>query len=629
MNSRIDDGLLSAVVTSLKWENTKLILKINITFSGFSSDRPLSFYAVNGMKVARINFSIDSINGSEYTISTDIMNPGYNHSIPRGTHFINVVCGEDILAVCTASPEIVDRFSSDSRTYLFDGRSRGYCISFFVDDELEGELPFVFHVITVRVASYSSEDGVFKGLDWDEIYTPAQKRMKLAVKFMRKTLHLNLPIITNAHKVINYKENVEVLKSKPPKKKKTLLFMSEQNKSITANQKAVYDRLVQRGDDKKFNILFSFRATVSEEQSKASWRRLLAKMAKADIIILDDHAPVMDWLVLKPETVVIQLWHAGAGFKSSGYSRWGNKGCPSTFSCHRQYTYGIAGSKHIAHFFSEVWGINTEQVLPTGMPRMDEYLDEVYREKTTKKLYSMYPMCEGKKVILFAPTYRGKNRALAFYPYDLIDFDALYKLCKDEYIVLFKMHPWVAESVPIPEEYSDVMLDVGRYPNINDLFYITDLLITDYSSNIFEYSLMRKPILFFAYDEIQYSFSRGFHRPYRESAPGKVVSTFDELLEAIKNEDFEFEKVETYVDLHFDYIDTHASDRVIDWLIFGNMPEEFRKAIDDKKNDVEYFRSLQFPAVIDEPMELDFSTEEDLEPEAENKGFLNRFFKKN
>ena len=73
-------------------------------------------------------------------------------------------------------------------------------------------------------------------------------------------------------------------------------------------------------------------------------------------------------------------------------------------------------------------------------------------------------------------------------------------------------------------------------------------------------------MLFFAFDEMQYSISRGFHHDYRLAAPGKVCNTFDELLKAIKEKDFEFEKVEQYVERNFDVIDSNSSDRVIDWL---------------------------------------------------------------
>ncbi|MCC6094754.1 MAG: CDP-glycerol glycerophosphotransferase family protein, partial [Eubacterium sp.] len=302
-------------------------------------------------------------------------------------------------------------------------------------------------------------------------------------------------------------------------------------------------------------------------------------------------------LTLSPRTKLIQLWHAGAGFKSSGYSRWGHTGCPGPVSCHRQYDYGISSSDRIAHFHSEVFGINPEQLLPTGMPRMDEYLDPEYRKKAEEKLRKKFPQTLGKKVILFAPTYRGKNRSDAHYPYEMIDFDRFYKFCGDEYVVLFKMHPWVSQAVPIPEAYKDKMIDVNKYPNINDLFYITDLMITDYSSGIFEYSLMRKPMLFFAFDEIQYAFSRGFHRPYEESAPGKVCHTFDELMEAMETKNYDYKKVEEYVQLHFDNIDSKASDRVIDWILLGNVPEKNLKRINAIKHSNHMLRRMDFSSL--------------------------------
>nr|MCR5338319.1 hypothetical protein [Lachnospiraceae bacterium] len=71
----------------------------------------------------------------------------------------------------------------------------------------------------------------------------------------------------------------------------------------------------------------------------------------------------------------------------------------------------------------------------------------------------------------------------------------------------------------------------------------------------------------------------GFHRPYRENAPGKVVTDFGELLAAIEGEDFESEKVAAYVRDHFDTVDTKACDRVIDWLIEGKMPAEYKDAL--------------------------------------------------
>ena len=185
-------------------------------------------------------------------------------------------------------------------------------------------------------------------------------------------------------------------------------------------------------------------------------------------------------------------------------------------------------------------------------------------------------MCRGKKVILFAPTYRGRNKKTAYYPYELIDFEKLYQICGDEYVVLFKMHPWVNKDIVIGKKYADKFLDVKKYPNI------------------FEYSLMRKPMLFFAFDKIQYSFSRGFHRDYEESAPGKVCYSFEEVLSAITDKDFEYEKVEQYITHHFDYIDSGASDRVIDWILLGKMPENISNAIKKKQEEIQRMHELDF-----------------------------------
>lgn len=102
-------------------------------------------------------------------------------------------------------------------------------------------------------------------------------------------------------------------------------------------------------------------------------------------------------------------------------------------------------------------------------------------------------------------------------------------------------------------------------------------------------------MLFFAFDEASYAVSRGFHRNYRETAPGKICRTFEEVLSAIAHGDFEQEKVEEYVQLHFDHTDSHASDRVIDWILLKNMPESLRQAQQNRQNNLKKMKALSFP----------------------------------
>lgn len=559
----------TAIVKTISWE--RILLKLEVEIQSFNETNPdeIVFYAVNGKGEAKARFHVLQQSGNCYNLLLNITNNGEIRCINEGFFWIVACKGERKLAICEVSPELVPKLEDCSRGFLYSKFNKVFSVTFFVD-EGDDSLP-----LRMRVLPASKTGTNVIKTKFFHLQRISKDDKKNAVQHLIRKLY--------AFFVKTYR-----------KKKETILFLSEQSTTLGKNQQAVIRQMQKRGLDQVYDILTFAKPVTVKKLSVKEWFTLLKKLAESDIIVVDDHVPVLDWLVLDKKTKVIQLWHAGAGFKSSGYSRWGHKGCPAPYSAHRQYDFGIAGSKKIRPFFAEVWGINEEQVLPTGMPRMDEYLDVEHRKLKTEEIYRLYPMCKGKKVILFAPTYRGTNKKTAYYPYSLIDFKKFYELCGDEYVVLFKMHPWVAEPVPIPAQYLDRFVDVNTYPDINDLFYVTDLLITDYSSNVFEYSLMNKPMLFFAFDEIQYSFSRGFHRPYRESAPGKVCATFDELLRAIAEKDFEDYKVREYVEQSFDHIDTHASDRVIDWLILGNLPNETKKELENIQQANAEMHSMDF-----------------------------------
>ena len=591
MKNRIDEHLVTATITDVEWERIHMHLTISVEYADrFDASQPLDFYLVAAFLKANAKFKSERLDDSTWRLSLNVTNMGAVMCVPTGTYSLCACCGTDIVALPEVSAALAPQLADKSRTFLHNNKTKGYCVNFSVTED-EEDLGLILNIMDLSKSGLK----IFNTDGRPDINPTGMAKLKKNihkryVRAGRKFMIWDYNTVHDLNRMLRGKNA-----------KKTILFMSEQSEKLGTNIMSVADRMVERGMDKDYNIIYSARATVANPHyGIPSWLEVLWKMSRSDMIFLDDHAPILDWVFLNEDTTLVQLWHAGAGFKSSGYSRWGHTGCPAPNGCHRQYKYGIAGSRHIAHFFSEVWGINTENVLPTGMPRMDEFLDPDYRAGKEKELREQFPMINGKKVILFAPTYRGKNHFDAHYPYNLIDFDRLYEFCGNEYVVLFKMHPWVSEAVPIKKEYKDRFVDVNKYPNINDLFYVTDLLITDYSSNIFEYSLMRKPMLFFAFDEIQYSFSRGFHRDYEESAPGKVCHTFDEVMTALETKDFDYEKVEEYVDVHFDYIDSGASDRVIDWIVLGNIPQDIQESIDAVEADVERLHYLDFSSLTPE-----------------------------
>lgn len=356
-----------------------------------------------------------------------------------------------------------------------------------------------------------------------------------------------------------------------PKKGNRILLMSETRDCLWGNLKAIDNRIKERGLDQQFDISYSFRKAVGSHMSIRSWVGLVFKLAQQDYIFVDDYVPIFGFLNLDSRTKLIQVWHAGEGFKAVGYCRFGKDGSPFPVgSCHKKYDYVLTGSQKLVKVFAEVFGIEESAFLPVGMPRLDGFLDDKKIRSFQEEFYGEYPALKNKKLILFAPTYRGTGQKDAYYDYSWLKLNEIYDFCKDKYVFLVKMHPFTNNSMSIPEEYKDRIIDFSLYSNINDLYYVTDILITDYSSNYYEYSLLKRPVVFFTPDREIYELSRGVHRGVRESAPGKVCDTFDELMETLRNEDFQIEKIHKFVEDNFGDYDGHAADHAIDQILLAN-----------------------------------------------------------
>ena len=560
-------------VRSISWERIHMNIDVELD-DQLAAVPKLRFFLANQLGEVKTELRRVSREGKRLTLSVNVTNNGVNRCIGNGTY--KLYAADDTSPLCAAlfdgAAEILAAYG---RNYNYLSNKGVYTVSFMVDEySKDPELQILIY--NAQANGYS--DKLLPGMK-----KPSAFKRKLKSKVQKR--------ITRMYHIV-YGFNHHFRRGK----KKHLLFLSEKSETLALNMAAIYHRMQERGLDQEFVIEFSLRNTEDIVYSKRSSAKMIAKIGRADVIIVDDHIPFFNNFMLAEDTVMIQVWHAGAGFKGVGYSRWGHYGCPGVFSCHRQYTYCISGSKEINHFFSEQFGILDEQIIPTGMPRMDQYLDPEVRKEATARIYERYPGIRGRKVILFAPTYRGQSRQNAYYPYELIDFDGLYRYAQaHNAAVLFKMHPWVHGDVPIDERYRDRFYSVNDYPNINELFYITDLLITDYSSGMYEFLLMNKPMLFFPFDKNQYSVSRGFHRDYDTNVPGKICYTFAEILDALEHEDYQFEKVGSMLSKYFDKVDTHNCDRVIDWLILGNLPAEYTEALEKKHREVAAVRSLVFP----------------------------------
>lgn len=358
-----------------------------------------------------------------------------------------------------------------------------------------------------------------------------------------------------------------------PINKRKITFASDSRTDLSGNFEFVYDELLNR--EQTFEFKFFLKESIRDKKSFTELVSMAYHFATSKNIIIDDFYPMIYPLKIRKNADLVQLWHAVGAFKTFGYSRIGLPGGPSpTSKNHRNYTKVVVSSDSIRKHYAEGFGVQLDNVVATGIPRTDFFFDESKKEAVKSRLYEEYPYLKNKKVILFAPTFRGNGQQSAHYPFDVLNFDQLYRELKDEYIFLFKIHPFVKNSINIPYQYSEFFYDFSDFREINDLLLITDLLITDYSSVCFEFALLNKPMIFFSYDVDDYIRKRDFYYDYFSFIPGPLAKTCHELVSIIKNNEYDFDKIDSFVNYFFDDLDGNSSKRVVDEMLSDSTKEE-------------------------------------------------------
>ena len=293
--------------------------------------------------------------------------------------------------------------------------------------------------------------------------------------------------------------------------------------------------------------------------------KVLFNSAISKYILIDDFFPLMYVLNIRKDTKFIQVWHALGAFKRVGYSRLdiNNKNSLT----HRNYTDTIVSSENIVDNYAEAFGIDSNRVHPLGIPRTDMFFDELKKEEIKKQIYEQYPNLKEKRVILFAPTFRGQGRKSAHYPEEYINLDEIYKNLDKNDLFILKLHPFIKNQLEVKEEYKDKIIDLTDYKDINELLLITDLLITDYSSVIFDYAFIKNPIIFYVPDLDEYSGSRSFYYDYNDYIYGSIAKTKEELIEKIKYPTVDVEKIKEFRDKFLNKCDGNSTKRFVEELI--------------------------------------------------------------
>ncbi|MBQ1413800.1 MAG: CDP-glycerol glycerophosphotransferase family protein [Clostridia bacterium] len=538
------DGGGMLTMTRMRWQGVYLF----ITLSGENLTRyEVCLTDKSGKRV----FPLDEWDTQTGLLTVNITNLGGGRMADNGVWFFRyrVRDSHDAWKDLPITREVGYSLAGLDKVYRYGGIAYAYAVTFAIEGE--GEALHCSMTCTYLVKNDTSRRRVFRA-----------ESSRWGSRMQRQLIYGLECGINGIY---------QIMSRLTPKKGTRVLLLSESRVPMNGNLKALDERIKARRLDKStLKLSYWFHKTLEGSRFKILllWLRLAFLAARQDIIFVDDYCPFFNSVTLHPQTTLVQVWHAGVGFKSVGYARFGTDGSPKPERCcYRQQDYAIVGGEALREVYAEVFGMDKKQCLPYGLMRLDGYLDPAKQAVFRETFYREHPELSGKKLILFAPTFRGASQRTSYYPYDKLDFAKIYEMCGDEYRFLIKQHPFISHKVPIGERYADRIFDFTSFPDINDLFYVTDILITDYSSNIYEFSLLERPMLFFVFDKEEYELTRGVHRTVDQYAPGKLCRTCGELIAAIETGDFEQEKARRFVAENFDHSEGLAADRVIDNLI--------------------------------------------------------------
>ena len=245
-------------------------------------------------------------------------------------------------------------------------------------------------------------------------------------------------------------------------------------------------------------------------------------IATSKVIVTDDYIRYLRLFPLKKEQRVIQLWHACGAFK-----KFGIQGTTLSLglerATHIQYNFVSVSAEGIRQIYANAFDIDKTHVVAMGVPRTDVFFDQDEIEKRSEKIFARHPEWKNKEIIVYAPTFRDKTGDRSVFKPEL-DFERLSLKLKDNQIFVIAPHP-VMKTPILDKKYSNIFEE--RDIHTMDLMFVSSQLITDYSSVIFEYCLLKKPIVFFCYDLEMYD--RGFYLSYDENLPGELVRNQEEL----------------------------------------------------------------------------------------------------
>lgn len=364
---------------------------------------------------------------------------------------------------------------------------------------------------------------------------------------------------------------------------KTILFETFNGRTYGCSPKAIYEKMTEMKEFKDYTFVWSF-VNPNNHEVKPNKNLIIVKhdspdyykylsMSKYWIV----NSIVEEAITKKDNQVYVQCWHGtplkrlrcdievdGSVLNSVEEIRKRND------IDAKRFDYFISPSKFCTEKFTSAFNLKNlgleDIIIEEGYPRNDSLFH--YTEKDVKRIKEKYHIPKDKKVIFYLPTFRdNQHESGVGYTYNLgIDFDSLKKKFGDKYVILFSPHYFVAKQVDV-SKYKGFVIDVSGNDDINDIYIVSDIIMTDYSSVFFDFANLKRPMIFYMYDLDLYKGKlRDFYLDLDE-LPGPIAETQEDLeknLANLEKDSKKYEKKYEKFNKKFNYLDDgNASERVI------------------------------------------------------------------
>lgn len=370
-----------------------------------------------------------------------------------------------------------------------------------------------------------------------------------------------------------------------PIQRKMILFISYHGRGYLCNPKAIHEYMSQCESYRDYQFIWALKKGHDVEIPNAKVIRynslqFFYYLGRSKYWIFNCKMP--EYLKKKKNQIYLQTWHGtplkrlahdiDIGPSSTFYrSQVSKDQMTKSYDIDRKkYDYFLSPGAYATEKFISSFQLTPNQILEVGYPRND-FLTNVTYEKINQ-IKKKYNLPQDKKIILYAPTWRDNSFNSKGYTYEVqVDFEYWKSKLYPNYVVLFKPHYLIINQYE-SQGLNDFLYLMKEDIDINELYVISDVLITDYSSVFFDFAILRRPILFYMYDLEEYKENiRGFYLDISTDLPGEVITEEDELIHRLENLEIYFhqyiDKLNSFNQVYNSYQDGMCSKKVVEAVI--------------------------------------------------------------